>query len=252
MTYEITQIKFYVRETKPARFPSALGKAARSDQPPQHVTSPLCHVRLTIRDDQGNERFGCAADRLSVRWLDKRAGRNSGQKRRELAALIERAGELYTKQPRFETPFDKWLGVYPEITRAGRKSGQEALTASFARAIIERAILDGVCRLAGKSLFEMLKSDELGFRPAVLHSELKQLSFPNLLPSFPVTKINIRHTVGIFDPLTEEDWPAAKRLDDGLPETLSDYIAKDGFKDLGPQAQITTHRLERSTKRLAS
>ena len=230
MTYEIKNITFYVRETKPARFPSALGKAARSDQPPQHVTSPLCHVRLTLRDDQGNETFGCAADRLSVRWLDKRPGKSTGQKRRELAALVEHARDATMRQPRFETPFQKWLEVYPEITRAGRQTNQEALTASFAAALLERAILDGVCRLAGKSLFEMLQADQLGFRPGTLHPELKQLDFPRLLPRFPVTEINIRHTVGIFDPLTEEDWPADKRLNDGLPETLADYIAQDGIR----------------------
>lgn len=230
MTYEIKNIRFYVRETKPARFPSALGKAARSNQPPQHVTSPLCHVRLTLRDDQGNETFGCAADRLSVRWLDKRPGRTTGLKRRELAALIRYASELYLKSPRFETPFEKWRELHPAIIRAGRDRKQELLTSSFASALLERAVLDGVCRLAGKALFEMLRDDELGFRPAELHPVLENLDFGAILPRVPVTKINIRHTVGVFDPLTDEDWPAAKRLNDGLPETLSDYIAKDGIR----------------------
>ncbi|MEM7473816.1 MAG: enolase C-terminal domain-like protein, partial [Planctomycetota bacterium] len=32
------------------------------------------------------------------------------------------------------------------------------------------------------------------------------------------------------DPLTDEDWPGGKRLDDGLPETLSDYIQQQGIR----------------------
>ncbi len=50
------------------------------------------------------------------------------------------------------------------------------------------------------------------------------------MPRRPVTNINIRHTVGIFDPLTDEDWPAAQRLNDGLPETLYDYITQQGIR----------------------
>ncbi|MCZ6793009.1 MAG: mandelate racemase, partial [Planctomycetota bacterium] len=40
----------------------------------------------------------------------------------------------------------------------------------------------------------------------------------------------IRHTVGLADPLTADDVPAEKRLDDGLPETLEEYIRRDGIR----------------------
>lgn len=230
MSYHIESIEFFVRETKPARFASALGKAALSNQPPQHVTSPLCHAKMVISVDRGNKTFGCSADRLSVRWLDKRPGRDIGLKRRELAALIQVARDKYLAAAEFESPFDYWLARHREIVAAGNLAGQEQLTSSFASALLERAMLDGVCRLANKSMFEMLQQNQLGFIPGKLHHELAGVDFAQVMPRRPVTNINIRHTVGIFDPLTDEDWPASQRLNDGLPETLYDYITQQGIR----------------------
>ncbi|MCA9142040.1 MAG: hypothetical protein H6821_06000 [Planctomycetaceae bacterium] len=230
MKYHIESIQFYVRETKPARFASALGKAALSSQPPEHATSPLCHARVIISDDAGDTSFGCSADRLSVRWLDKRPDRDTGRKRRDLVALIQLARQSYLANPDFDSPFAYWLDRHTAIMQAGRSSDQEDLTSSFASALLERAMLDAVCRLSNKSMFDMLREDRLDFRPGRLHRELASINFANVLPERPVTEINIRHTVGIFDPLTDEDWPAANRLGDGLPETLTDYIQQQGVR----------------------
>lgn len=233
MPYTIERIDFYVRETRPARFATALGKAGR-DEKPEPTTSPLCHVRIAMKNDAGEQSFGCAADRLSVRWLDKRPGREKGPKLRQLVALLEQAGEIYRNDTTFDSPFDKWRWCHDEIVKVGRASDQEDLSSSFASALLERAILDGVCRLASRPLFEMLRSDELGFRPGLVHPELKdvtpQMFRLSVLPERPQTRINIRHTVGLFDPLNDEDWPRDKRLEDGLPETIEDYVRRDGMR----------------------
>ena len=86
MSYQITRVRFLVRETAPARIPSALGRKALEGNEREYVRSPLCHVHLVLQDSEGNETFGCSADRLSVRWLDKRAGRSKSQKLNELVA----------------------------------------------------------------------------------------------------------------------------------------------------------------------
>ena len=230
MRYSVKDIEFYVRETKPARFASALGKAAQAGAPKEHPRSPLCHARMTIEDDQGNAAFGCAADRLSVRWLDKRAGRSTSLKRRELVALLRQAAAVYQDSPQFETPFGQWLHCHPIVMRLGQAAGQEDLTSSFASALLERAMIDAVCRLDNRSLFEMLREDRLGFRPAAAHPELGDFSFARMMPQLPRTSIYVRHTVGFFDPLTDDDWPRQRRLDDGLPETLLDYIEREGIR----------------------
>lgn len=230
MNYHVQSIELYVRETKPARAVFALGKDGDAGKSKPRLVSPLAHVRMIVKDEQGNETFGCAGDRLSVRWLDKRKGRSHDRKRRELVALIESATEIWLKHREFKSPFNQWQKCHTAIMRTGRMAKQEDLTSSFASALFERAMLDAVCRLAKKPLFEMVKSDRLGFQPATFHPDLGKLNFTRALPAKPLTKIAIRHTVGLLDPLTAKDVPDKKRINDGLPESLAEYIKTDGIR----------------------
>jgi hypothetical protein len=75
----------------------------------------------------------------------------------------------------------------------------------------------------------MVRGDRLGFRPGRVHRELKDLRTFEYLRSQPVTNFHIRHTVGLADPLTDADLPAARRINDGLPETLAEYVRDDGL-----------------------
>lgn len=230
MTYRIEQVRLFVRETPPGRMAFALGKQADASPADQHMTSPLAHVHLVLKDDTGATTFGCAADRLSVRWLDKRPGRSKGRKLRELVSLIEFARQVHLDHREFETPFDQWHHCHRAIMSRGRDSGQEDLTSSFASALFERALLDGASRLAGKPLFEMVRDDRLGIKPGAIHPELADAKLADYLPEQPLSKIYIRHTVGLVDPLTDEDLRPEDRVNDGLPETLAEYIRADGLK----------------------
>ena len=84
MSYRIESIELYVRDTKPGRMAFSLGKTIGTEKAKLATTSPLGHVRLVLKNSAGDRAFGCAADRLSVRWLDKRPGRSKDLKRREL------------------------------------------------------------------------------------------------------------------------------------------------------------------------
>jgi hypothetical protein len=230
MSYHIESIELYVRDTKPNRMAFSLGKTIGTKEADLRSTSPLAHVRLVLKNSAGDTTFGCAADRLSVRWLDKRPGRDRDLKRRELVRLIETAREIVLDKPEFDSPFAKWQSFHPVVMQAGRKQGQEDLTSSFASALFERAIIDAVCRLEGLPVFDMLVKDQLGFRPAEVHPEIGKLKFPATLPFQPARSIYVRHTVGGSDPLTSEDLPDDKRVNDGLPETLEEYIKADGLR----------------------
>ena len=230
MAYRIERIDLFVRETPPARFGVALGKAAKSGAPPTPVRNPLGHVRLVLSDGKGRKTFGCAGDRLSVRWLDKRPGRTKTRKINQLVDLVHAAREIYLAEPEFKTPFEKWLPSYRRILEVGRKGGQEDLTSAFAAALMERAMIDAVCRLEGKSFFEMVRGDGLGIRPEQVHPELKGFRYADSLAARPLDSFHIRHTVGWLDPLRTDEIPPDRRLRDGLPETLEDYIRDSGIR----------------------
>jgi hypothetical protein len=78
---------------------------------------------------------------------------------------------------------------------------------------------------------------------------LKGISISKPLPPRPLREIFIRHTVGAKDPILAADLPKAKRLNDGEPETLEEYIRRDGLRYFklkivgNPEADLT--RLER-------
>jgi hypothetical protein len=142
MAYRIQTIELYMRETPPNRVSMSIGRMGSEGT---RSTSPIAHVRMIVRDSAGNETFGCAADRLSVRWLDKRPDREQGRKLRELVKLVYDARDIYRSEANeFETPFAEWQARHPRIVRAGKDSGQEELTSAFASALFERAMLDAV------------------------------------------------------------------------------------------------------------
>ncbi len=225
--YTIERIDLYTRLTPPPRMEFAIGK--QDGKPKKPLSNPIGHVRMMIRDSRGNRTFGCSGERLSVRWLDKRHGFSRHEKLCDLVALIERARQIYLERPEFGTPFDKWLSCYKRIQQAGRQAAQVDLTSGFASSLLERAMLDGVARLAGEPLFRMVRHDRLGVRPEAVHPELAGMETTDYVGSQPVTHFHIRHCIGLTDPLVDADLPAARRVNDGLPETLEEYVATDGL-----------------------
>ncbi len=229
MAYQIKSIELFVRETPPGRMVFSLGKAGSTGRPKKAITNPLGHVRIVVADENGNETFGCSADRLSVRWLDKRPGRSRLLKLKELVSLIGTAKDIYLNEKEFSSPFEIWQTCHSSVMRAGRAAGQVDLTSTLASSQMERAIVDAVCRLQKRSVFQMVKEDRLGFRPAKVHSEVNPREFRLSLPARPTTRFFIRHTVGLSDPLTATEIPESARVNDGLPEALDEYIRQDGI-----------------------
>ena len=230
MAYRLTNVRLLVRETKPARFALSLGKKAQGAGPPAPTTSPLCHLHVEIENDAGTRTFGCSADRLSVRWLDKRAGRAKADKLRQLVSLITSTKALYLEKPVFENPFEFWLANHSKVMKLGRAADQVDLTSVFASSLFERALIDAVCRSHDRSLLEMLATDQLGFKPQRIHPTVKANKPASYLPAQIHTRLHVRHTVGFFDPLDEKDRPVDQRLNDGLPETLQEIIKHYGIR----------------------
>jgi hypothetical protein len=230
MSYRIQAIELYVRETLPGRMAFSLGKKGGAGDVQQGLLNPLGHVRLVLKDSSGRETFGCSGDRLSVRWLDKRADRSFDQKRRELVELIETARTIALAHREFETPFEFWQTTSPEILKAGRAAGQEDLTSALASSLMERAVIDAVCRISDVSVFQAAEQDRLGIRPGDVYPELRDFEFSRALPEQPRTRFLIRHTIGMADPLVDSDLSDEQRVNDGLPETLEEYVRTDGLR----------------------
>ena len=57
-------------------------------------------------------------------------------------------------------------------------------------------MLDGLCRLAGEPLHQVVRANRLGLRLGDIYPELGTAQPVDLLPSAPLETTQVRHTVG--------------------------------------------------------
>src|SRR5207244_5662322 len=69
----------------------------------------------------------------------------------------------------------------------------------------------------------------LGIRLGEIHAELAGREPADFLPEQPLSRIIVRHTVGLADSLAEEEISRGERLDDGLPQSLEASIEAYGL-----------------------
>jgi len=226
--FSIRSIEVFVREMPPDRMPFTVGRdlSAKSRRP-----RAVFLVRLELVRDSGPAEIvvGRSGDRPSFGWLDKRTDRAPGEKLADLIDLVKMARDIYLEEGRgFTTPFALWRSCHAEITRVAAGAGQESLTASYASALFERAVIDACCRASGLSFFEAVHREALGIEPGLVHPQLGDMRLPATLPPQQRTRFAIRHTVGNSDPLTDDD--LEQRIGDGEPETLLDYVVRHGLQ----------------------
>jgi hypothetical protein len=96
--------------------------------------------------------------------------------------------------------------------------------------LIERAVLDGLCRALGEPLHRLIAANLLGLQLGEIYSELSGCQASDLLPAFPRRSCFVRHTVGLGDALTPGDIKANDIVSDGLPQDLESSIRQYGLR----------------------
>jgi hypothetical protein len=194
--------------------------------------APLLTLAVEVADRRGGRATGYAADFLAYRWFDKRPDRSLADNCADLLRTVEVARDLYLEAARegFATPFELWRATCPEIERVALADGFNRLGAAFGASMLERAVIDGVGRLRSRTLFELVRDDDLGIDLGAISPELRGRPVREFLPERPLDRLHVRHTVGLLDPITAAD--VAAPVADGLPETLEDYLERDGVRYL--------------------
>ena len=188
--------------------------------------APLLTLAVEVEDRHGTRGTGYAADFLAYRWFDKRPEKSLADNCADLLRTVEMARALYLEAG-LASPFELWRATYPEIERRALASGCNRLGAAFGSSMLERAVIDGVGRLAGRSCFELVRDDHLGVDLGAITPELQGRPMREFLPARPLGRLHVRHTVGLIDPITAAD--VREPVADGLPETLEDYLERDGI-----------------------
>lgn len=177
----------------------------------------------------GRKFVGRASDLLAYKWFDKRPEKTPADNVADLLWVVEVASSLARDLPE-GTPFELWRQLDAAVDRAAVDGGFNRLGASFGVSMIERAMIDAVGKARGMSFRRMLSADTLGLRPGEVFPELEGIGVDEVLPASPLSRLDLRHTVGLVDPLTSHD--SLDPVGDGLPETLEDYLRHDGVRYL--------------------
>lgn len=190
------------------------------------IDLPHLFVRLTL-DHDGSVREGIAAEALSPLWFVKDPAVTYETAFEMMVETIEAATGFATGIEA-ETPFDFWRRLY-ERQEAWTDEAYPPLLRGFATTLVERAVIDAFCRATDTNFARAVRRNTLGIDLGWVHEELAGYAPTDLLPPKERRTVAVRHTVGFTDPLSQEELDTTERLNDGLPQTLSEYVARDGL-----------------------
>ena len=220
-TLRVREVRFFQRDVR-LRLPFRFGVVTLTE-------APQAFVRARIALEDGRENWGAAAEMLAPKWFDKDPALSNDDNVEQLWASLRLARELYTEGRLAHTAFRLFEETHHfQVAECGRR-GLNPLIAAYGPALLDRAVLDALCRLHGVSFYAAMRANLPGMAPGELLPDLADFDFDAFLAGLrPADTLHARHTVGLVDPITAADQPAGSRLDDGLPETLEDVVAAYG------------------------
>ena len=213
----VREVRFFERDVR-LRLPFRFGAVTLTE-------APQAFVRARVALENGREAWGAAAELLAPKWFDKDPALSNADNVGQLWTALQIARELYVEGRLAHSAFRLFEETYHFQIAEGRRQSLNPLVASFGPALLDRAVLDALCRLHDVSFYAAMRANLAGMAPAEFLPEFAGFDFDGFLAALrPADTLYARHTVGLVDPLTAADQPPGSRLDDGLPETLEDVV----------------------------
>lgn len=180
-------------------------------------------VRVRVRLADGREGWGATAEVLAPKWFDKNPALTPEDNLWQLRDSLAVALHLYVAAGP-ATAFGLWRETCRDQLAAGAAAGLNALAAGFGPALLDKAVLDALCRIEGVSVFAAMEGNLAGIGNGAPAPDLAGFDVGGFVRALrPARSIAARHTVGLVDRVA-----GGGRLDDGLPETLEQVVAAYG------------------------
>ena len=201
---------------------------------------PQAFVRARIELADGTSAWGAAAEMLAPKWFDKNLALTNEDNFRQLRDVLRLARQAYLSDAVPASAFGHFARHYAAHLRVAGAAGYNALLANYGPAVIDRAVLDALCRCRGVSFYSAMRANLAGIGGSDLastsclgaaRSAFAAFDFDAFLGTLePATAIDARHTVGMLDAITAADLDDNARINDGLPETLEEVIGRYGHR----------------------
>jgi hypothetical protein len=220
MRFSVKEIRFFERQVR-LRLPFRFGVVTLTE-------APQAFVRARIALANGKESEGAAAEMLAPKWFDKIPAQSNEADIEQLRASLRLARDAYLADGE-NTAFGHSIEIYGPQLALGAVSGLNNLTASFGPALIDRALLDALCRALGVPFYDAIRKNVPGITAPGWQQDLMAFDMDEFLFDLkPASSIAARHTVGMLDPITAAD--VKEKLNDGLPQTLEEVVAGYGHR----------------------
>ena len=182
-------------------------------------------VRVRIGLPDGSTSEGVAAEALAAKWFEKSPAFSDEQNLDQLRQSLDIAIDHY-RVLGWNTPFGLSAHTYLQQQARGAQLGLNPLVACYGPALLDRAILDALGKATGQSFARMIAANLPDIEATALAPDIHDAQLQPFLAGLkPGQTIDVRHTVGLVDPLTAADRPASERVNDGLPETLEEVVS---------------------------
>src|SRR5882672_6308587 len=186
---------------------------------------PQLFVRAAVDVPGRGTALGYGAELMVPKWFDKRREFSPAANVQHLVQSVELARAAYTNDAP-ATPFGLFCRHYADIGTAAAAAGLTELSAAFGQAVIDRAVLDAVCRLFELSFFAGARANIFGLGDTPLATDLHGWNWNAWLADLqPLRRIDVRHTVGLLDEIETMNY-----ADDGLPVSLPAVIERYGHR----------------------
>lgn len=215
----ITDIELYERPVE-LRLPFRFGVVTLT-------ACPQAFARVRVQTEDGRSIAGVAAEMMAPKWFDKNLGLSNEDNFDQLREVLRIAREAYLSDATPASAFGHFARHYDTHLLACAAQGYNPLLANYGPALIDRAILDALCRAHGTSFYTAVQRNLPGVGAG--RREFAEFDFDNFLARLqPAAGIEARHTVGLVDAITAAD--LKDPVNDGLPETLEDVIQVHGHR----------------------
>lgn len=178
-------------------------------------------VRARIVMPDGQSHWGASAEMIVPKWFDKNIQLSDEDNFEQERHVLRMAKAAYLADASGDTAFGHFARHHEAHLRACALENLNPLLANYGPALIDRALIDALCRAMGKSFYAAVQHNNLGIdeRMPAFHG----LNMTGFLSSLqPAKTLHARHTVGLLDAITRQD--VIEPVNDGLPETLQEVL----------------------------
>ncbi len=218
-TFSIRDIELYERPVT-LRMPFRFGVVTLRE-------CPQAFARARIELPDGRWAWGAAAELMAPKWFDKNLALSNEDNFNQLRDVLRMTRDAYLGDASAATAFGHFARHFNAHLAASARKEYNPLLASYGPALVDRAVLDALCRLSSISFYDAIRTNAAGVGGG--RGEAEGLNIASFMASLrPAQTIEARHTVGLVDAITAAD--ITEPVNDGLPETFEQVVQAYGHR----------------------